>query len=814
MKSSIVTQKYSWKQANLKEYKMFDSENTVSLDQINQTENLFGNNALDFSNDYSLGGGQLLSQDLGYADFSNFAGESEPGIDSLASADNQDLLTGNTANNSLVGELQPDDSLLATEASAETITLPGVNDKISIEIDVSGIPHIKAQSDQDALFAQGYMHARDRLFQMEYARREASGTLAEVLGKDYLDSDIQSRTRGNNQLAETTYQNLNPETKEFVDAYTAGINNYLTNNPLPAEFKALGYQPEPWQATDVMLAAQVNGGDGGEFNHARLLELGLSQERIEELEPEREDSPTIIQPEDIPLSQSSTTSPTESVENTQLLTSSISEGEWVFPESAEPEYNSNNWVISGSKTTTGKPFLANDPHGDLNSPSQSYQTELESPNLDVVGISSPGIPGIIIGRNNDIAWGETSSQVDTDDYYLLEETKDGSGYMYQGKVKPYEITDETIQVKDSESVTIQVKETVYGPEVSDLYGLDQPVALKSVTLEPNNGLLEAIVGVNQASNWEEFKGSVESLKVPRSNFVYADVEGNIGYIAPGKYPIRQPGHTGEYPVSGTGEFDWQGFIPPEDVPQVYNPESGFIVTANNKITPDNYPYEINGEFDPGYRAERINELINSKDKLSLEDMQSIQLDQVSLLYRDLKPILEKTNPTSEQGKYWRDRLLTWDGNLSLNSQEATVFESWFTELTKLPASEVGQEYYSNPTFIIKSIQTGDPAIDHPGSQPGAYDEVAQAFEAGIERFGDSIPAWGDIHKASFEPLNPEQSEEALQVPYGGGNFTVNVSPYDEQNFIANTGARYRQIVDLSNPDNSLYINPSGQGSDP
>jgi penicillin G amidase len=803
---------------------MFDSESTVSLEQIDQTENVFGYDLGVESGTEETSAGGNLDPDVEEIDATNSSGESggETSGESNSSVDsaNQDSITGNSGDEPLVGEVQSEDSLLNSQAkeTKETLTLSGVNEEVTVDLDNSGIPHINAQTDEDAFFAQGYMHARDLLYQMEINRRQASGTLSEVAGEEALEGDIEARTKGYNQLGESAYQNLTSETKDIVDAYAAGINDYLNSNPnLPAEFE--GNKPELWDPVDVMVISQADeGGDGGETNNAALQEQGLSQERIEELNVEREDSPTIIQSEDAnQLSTAeeaeSTTKSTTETETTQL-SSSTSADESEFSELTEPEFNSNSWVISGSKTTTGKPILATDPHGELNSPSSAYQTSLESPNFDVVGTQTPGTPGILIGRNNDISWGVTSSGVDSEDFYTLEETEDGSGYIYQGKVQPYEIREETIKVKDGETVTIEVQESVYGPEVSDVLGVEQPVALKSVALEPGNGSIEATIGVNQASNWDEFTGSLESITTPNYNFVYGDVEGNIGSIAPGNYPIRQPGHTGDFPVAGTGESDWQGYIPKEDVPQEYNPESGYIVASNNKITPDNYPYEINGEFGSGYRAERITELINSKDKVSVEDMQDFQLDTESLLYRDLKPILEKIEPTSEQGKYWRDRLLAWDGELTLDSQEATVFESWYTELTRLGASEIEDEYYNNSAFIIEGIQSGDSAFDNPGSEPGTYDDVAQAFEASIKRFGEEIPAWGDVQKASFEPLNESQSAEPLQVPFNGGTETVNVSAYDEETFVTKFGARYRQIVDLNNPEDSLYVNPSGQSSDP
>ena len=794
---------------------MFDSENTVSLEQIEQTD-IFGYDlGADITTENNPAGGILYEvEEINPTDIS---GESDLELDNSFDANDRDTVTGSTDSEVLAG-VELEDSLIGDGAIAETLTLQGINGEAIVNIDTVRIPHIEAQTDADAFFAQGYMHARDRLLQMELGKRQASGTLSEIVGESALEDDIEARTLGYNQLGETAYQNLTPETKQLVDAYTAGINDYLSSNlELPPEFIELGYEPELWNSIDVMVINQagVRGDDGGEKNNFALEQQGLSRERIEQLNALREDSPTIIQPEDLDSQSLADESQSSAEVETTALFDSAPANESVFPELTEPEYNSNSWVVSGDLTTTGKPFLGNDGHSNFTAPSEFYQTSIKSPSFDTIGISSPGTPGISFGRNNNVAWGQTSTEVDIEDYYILEEAEDGSGYVHQGEVKPYEIREETIQVRDSEPVTIEVKETVYGPEVSDTLGIDRAVALSSVSLQPANGDLEAIVGANQASNGEELRQSAQSIVVPDGNFVYADTDGNIGYIAPGQYPIRRSGHTGEFAVPGTGEFDWQGFIPPEDVPQLHNPESGFIVTANNKITSDNYPYEINGEFAPGYRAERITELINSKDKLSFEDMQEFQLDTVSLLYRDLKPILEEIEPTSEQGMHWRDRLLAWDGELTLDSQEATVFESWYTKLNRLAASElVDKEYIDKPAFIIKGIQSGDPAFDSPGSEPGAYDDAAMAFEAGIARFDGAIPAWGDLQVASFEPLNEYSSEPPLQVPFNGGTATVNVSGYDRETFITTGGARVRQVFDLDNPENSLYINPSGQSSDP
>ena len=768
--------------------------NPTAIDETNNSANYFTENDVNSPQMIDLGANSMVMTEP-----TSLSEES----DAMMATDSN--LTGISDSTPVVG-VKTDDSLMADSSS----DLNDPTDKVAIERDEFGIPYIKAADLGDSIYGQGYVHAQDRLWQMEYRRRAATGTLAEVLGEDLVAQDTTIRTLGIKQVGETVYQSLSPESKQIVDRYTAGINAYLNTNPdLPSEFANLGYEPEVWQPTDVMAIVQlqkyaIGTTDGGESNRFDLLQQGISPERIDELLPEYgADDTTILKSENIDpanfsVSQPSTESVTQTAAIEQELTSGLAE---LFPDVEA----SNNWVVSGDRTTTGSPMLAFDPHLSLENPSAWYQAEIDSPELQAIGAGLPGTPGIQVGRNDDIAWGQTATQADTQDFYILEETEDGLGYIYQGEERPYETREEIIQVKDSEPVTIQVRESVYGPIVSDNLDVEQPVALKAVGLEPVNGFLEAFSGVSQAKNWDDFTSSLESIGSPNFNFVYADRAGNIGYIAPGNYPIRQPGHTGKYPIPGTGEFDWQGFIPKEEVPQLYNPESGYIVTANNKQVPNNYPYQINGNYAEPYRAERITELIESKEKLSLEDMQSIQLDRVTLLYRDFKPILEQLQPNSPQAQEWRDRLLNWDGNTLPDSQEASVFEAWYLELTKLPAEEVRRDW-DEPRFLLEAIQQGSPA--------GYNDEAALALDNALTRLGDEIPAWGDIHQASFEPVGGVQPESRLQVPIGGDGYTVNVSPVGTEDFDNSFGVSYRQIVDLANPKSSLYVNPPGQSDNP
>ncbi|MGK7894454.1 MAG: penicillin acylase family protein [Xenococcus sp. (in: cyanobacteria)] len=719
-----------------------------------------------------------------------------------------------------------------------SLDLPDLESDVKIIREPSGIIHIEADNDQDLFLALGLVHAHDRLWQMDFQRRTAGGRLSEILGETTLNQDIFQRSLGLYEAAESAYLNLEPETQEILASYTKGINNYLNLNlPLPLEFQLLDYEPEPWQTTDILALIKLqslglSSNLQSELLRSQLLAEGISFERIQTLFPPYEGDVTILNSEDIaqipnlPQNRISTLEVTDNpnvatqIEIGQKSLESILElSRSLFPYSDA----SNNWVVSGERTTTGKPFLANDPHLGLGIPSVWHAVHLESPNLEVIGASFPGIPGIAIGRNNQISWGVTNTQVDQQDLYALVKTIPGEAYLYQGESLPYEFRNETIEVRGGQDLVISVRESVYGPVISDALGIEQPLALRWISLDEEDDTLEAFLGINRAQNWEEFTKALESFGIASQNFVYADVEGNIGYIAPGKIPIRnlEAGHTGLLPVPGTGEFDWQGFIPFEQLPQVFNPEKGYIVTANNRIASDEYPYQLGFEWAEPYRAERIEDLLLSKEKLSLEDMQAIQLDQVSLLFRDFKPILANIKPILEdldlnlphnrKALKWLNRLLRWDGNLTTESRQATVFETWYNELTKLPAAEIGQEFLegffaqSVPRFLIKALTEGDSACG--GSELDCLTTAAEIFVDVVDSFGNQVPRWGEIHQTVFE--HPVLDLDR-QVPFGGDRYTVNVGTYDPETFLMDFGPSYRQIVDLDNLEDSLFVHPIGQ----
>lgn len=713
-----------------------------------------------------------------------------------------------------------------------SLKLPGLKDEVEILREPSGMVHIQAENEEDLFFSLGLVHTHDRLWQMDYLRRIASGTLAEVLGEDALAQDILTRTVGLYPAAESAYANLDPVVQQILETYTNGINTYIgLNLPRPLEFQILNYQPETWEPVDVIAMLKLQSfalsyNFQEELLRSELIAQGLPPERIETLFPTYEGDVTILKSEDL-ANIPSGVQIREEVEQvlpslgreltlssqSQSISTTLNSLNSLFASAAG---GSNNWVVSGDHTKTGKPFLANDSHGSLEIPSFWHFVHLESPELEVIGAGIAGLPAVISGHNNQIAWGTTNARVDVQDLYALVETE--NGYFYQGQELPYEIRPETIKVLGSEDLVIPVRETVIGPVISDALGINQPLALRWVSLGEQDQTIEAIINVNRAKNWTEFTDALRPAVAPSQNYVYADVEGNIGYLAPGLIPIRQPGHTGKLPVLGTGELDWKGFISFEQLPQSFNPERGYIISANNRIAPSEYPFVLGSDWAEPFRAERIEELILSKNKLSLKDMQAIQLDQLSLLFRDFKPVLEaikpilkETKPESRKALRWLNKLLSWDGELQPNSRRATIFETWYNELTKLVATEIGQNFLSGeqlervPRFLLQAFEQGDPICG--GSPSDCLGEAAAIFQEIVTNFGSHIPRWGDIHQANFEhPIFPFN----FQVPFGGDRYTVNKGVYDSDTFLAEVAPDNRQLFDLNNLNNSQFVVPPGQ----
>jgi penicillin amidase len=464
----------------------------------------------------------------------------------------------------------------------------------TVSFDGLGVPHIRAASQEDAVFLQGYTTAQDRLWQMEGLRRFAAGDLAEILGQAGLESDRDARRMRLRRIAEAAYVTLPAADRAAYAAYARGVNYFIAQHlgSLPLEFTLLGYQPRPWSVVDSMV---------------------ISLYMFRDL--------TTSWRDDI-------------VKRNMLAAGDRKKVEFLFPLGAGlgPQPGSNAWALAGSRTASGKPLLSNDMHLEYSLPGIWYMTHIEAPGLDVSGVALPGAPGVIVGHNQRIAWGITNLEFDAQDLYL-EKFDDRTGrYQYRGQVEQARAEREIIRVKGQAAVDLTVWVTRHGP-VFYAEGADR-MALRWVAAEP--GLFQyPILDIDRARNWTEFTGALARFPGPGSNFVYADVDGNIGYHAAGKLPIRR-GFAGDTPVDGaSGDFEWDGFIPFEQLPASFNPPSGLIVSANQSTFPADYPYPVNGQFAAPGRARQIRDLIAARPKWRAVDLLAVQKDVYSGLNKFL-----------------------------------------------------------------------------------------------------------------------------------------------------------------------------------
>jgi penicillin G amidase len=495
---------------------------------------------------------------------------------------------------------------------------------------------------------------------------------------------------------------------------------------------------------------------------------------------------------------------------------------------------SNNWVIGGTRTTTGKPLLANDPHLGASIPSIWYLAHISGGAFDAIGATLPGIPGIVIGHNQRIAWGVTNTGPDVQDLFL-ERINDRNEVEYKGAWEPMQIVQEVIKVKDRPDVTLQVRITRHGPLISDVDASAEPAAFRWPSLDNEDHTIEAFLGVNRAGTWDEFTGALASYHSPMQNFVYADVDGNIGYYAPGALPIRAKGD-GKAPVPGwSGEYDWSGYVPFDQLPHAYNPPQGYIATANNKVAPDSYPHIISNSWAAPYRATRIIELIEAKPQLSPDDIAAMQADVTSAQARQLLPYLLQAKSDDSNAKAAIDFLQGWDGTMRGDSPQAAVYEAWYQQIPKhIFADEVGDDLWENygrendmMSMIIPGLVAGSTnswCDDVRTPQPEDCRTIlGGALVAGLADMSayqgtDKFTAWrwDKVHHAQF-PHNPFDNVGPLRpifsrsIPNGGDDFTVNVAPiqFNSQYFQRHVPS-YRQIVDLSDLDASRFNHTVGQ----
>jgi len=608
---------------------------------------------------------------------------------------------------------------------------------------------------------------------------------------------------------------------------------------LPLEFAILGFKPAPWTPLDSLVWGKLmcwdlSGNWETELLRAELVDK-LGEEKVQELLPPYPDEGPFIIPSEVRSYAGLSTDILDEYARVEALLNWGGAG-----------IGSNNWVVDGTKTTTGRPLLADDPHLGLGIPSIWYEMGLHGGGLDVVGASFPGVPLIIIGHNQRIAWGVTNVRPDVQDLYIEKiHPANPYQYEYQGQWKDMEVIQEEIKVKGrDEPVVVEVRLTHHGPIINDVVESlkDSPrvLAFRWTALE-GGPLFQSVYMLNQARNWEEFREALRHWVVPAQNFVYADVEGNIGYQTPGNIPIRAKGQ-GLVPVPGwTGEYEWTGYIPFDELPSAYNPPTHFIATANNKVVPDDYPYFISYEWSAPYRARRIVQLLTTRDKLSIQDFRQIQADTYSIPGEKLVPYLLDLEPQGTLEEQAMEQLRAWDFRNEIDRPGAAIFEVFYLQLVENTfADELGEDlfedYLDRGEFHHMALerlmeQVNSPWFDdvNTAEVEGRDEIVRRSFQEAIaylsDRFGDTPSrwAWGQLHTMTFvhNPLGRsgiaplEMLFNRGPVPARGSGYTVDAASFDETEPFAMThGVSYRQIIDLSDWENSLFIHTTGQSGHP
>ena len=714
------------------------------------------------------------------------------------------------------------------------VVAKGITAPVEVVRDKEGVPHLFAKSDADGWFALGYVHAQDRLWQMEFQRRVGQGRLAEIMGEPAFENDKLMRTLGITHAAERMARNADPATRSAFESYAAGINAFLAAKPvLPVEFHVFGIDPEPWKPADSMgwllvMAWDLSGNWRTELARLRFMtRLGL--ERTGQIIPPYPGD------KDPPLPDFTSLYKPLAPAAKALLEISPS---------SEQAVGSNNWVVSGAFSETGKPLLANDPHLGLQTPSLWYLAHLSTPSGNVVGGTLPALPFVVLGRNDHLAWSMTTTNSDTQDLFVERiDPKDPQSYLTPGGSARFEVRREVIRVRGEER-TIDVRSTRHGPVLSDVSKplaaatpRDHVMALSWAALAEANAASRAGFSMSRAKNARDFVVAARDFHAPHQNIVYADREGRIGFTAPALVPVRRPDNEamGRVPVPGwLAKYDWQGFLPAEDLPARMDPKSGRIVTANHKIIDAGYKPFLSVDWAAPFRADRIDELLAAEPKHSLASFRRLQADTSSHLARELLPVATAARPATEEGRTARGLLVEWSGDMAVDSKAALAFSAWYRELTRLVyEDELGDSFRDSweqrGTFMI-AVMKGEGGfarwcddvrtkpVEDCGAMAGRAFDLAAA-ELGKRYGSPSEWRWGRAHVAAsdhrpfgFIPVAKLLFSTSPETP--GDSFTVNLGHFSLRDFdrpFANRhGPSLRAIYDLADLERSIFMQSTGQ----
>ena len=589
-------------------------------------------------------------------------------------------------------------------------TVSGLDAPVEIVRDAHAIPHIYAQSPRDGAFAMGYVHAQDRLWQLEMQRRIGQARLAEVVGEPGLKTDRFLRTLGVYRVAERNVEALSPQAQAIYAAYAAGVNAYLETRSglLPPEFLLLGHEPEPWRPADSLVWLKMMAWDLGDNFSDEMLRARLAGRldaaQLQDLWAQHPDDPLPA------LDARSPALDTVDIDFAALAAA--------VPAQSGSGFGSNGWALSGAHTDSGKPLLANDPHLRLEVPSVWYLAHVSTPEFEIVGATLPGLPFPLLGRTENFAWGFTNTGPDVQDLFVERiDPDDPARYLAPEGSLPFAVRTETIGVSGGEAVELTVRETRHGPVVSgvvdesgEFLEAGHVLAFAWTALDDDDRTGEALVQAAAATDWVGFTDALRNLAVPQQTIVFADRDGNIGMIAPGRVPIRAAGH-GHMPAPGwTGSHDWVGWVPHEALPRAYNPQSGRIVNANNRMVPLDYPHFLSDDWTPPYRAGRIEALLDATPRHDVESLAAIQQDLVSLAAERLLPVLlGLAEASDDDARSALAMLEAWDRRMGREQAEPLIYMAWLRELMHaLFADELG----ACVRGLLEHPARGDPPRAH------------------------------------------------------------------------------------------------------
>lgn len=745
-------------------------------------------------------------------------------------------------------------SLAATLPESQgSRVLAGVHSEVRIARDESGVPSITVDNDRDAFFAMGYVHAQDRLWQMERQRRMAQGKLAEVFGKSAVPVDIYMRTLGLYRNAELSVASLSEPGRQSLLAYAAGVNAWLSEgHPLPVEFRLLGIQPEHWRPADSLAVVKLFA-----LNLSGSFQQDLNRYLVAQNLPARQYE-TLFGRHESPPESSVAATPLRQAQMAALgEVSTEAETRWHV---GGKNIGSNAWVVAAKFSPNGLATIANDPHMGLDMPSLWYAVEIHGSRLRASGMGLVGLPLIMLGRNEHIAWGVTNMMADTMDLYFEEVNAEDSTLYRRGDAwKKFDSHVETIQVKADfpavlrealAPVKILVRRTDKGPVISDITGAsEQPLSLGWVGDSAQDTSYESFFQLNYAGDSRAVGAAMQSLVSPALNLLYIDDQQNIGYLGVGKIPLRGRGQ-GMTPVPAWDESaGWRGFIPSDQMPQIYNPESGYIVSANNRMMAADYPYFVSGDFAQPERAQRIEQLVQEKiasgQPLSIEDHGVFQMDTLDLEAKAMLSELTAVKPDDDETARMLEYLRKWDGNASSESIGATIFYSSMRHLRSDLLSEKLKGFWGNvrmqrrmnqivADMELKSVRQAlhDTEFDwcdrrdtpeHESCETIKLEALSAAARELTRLLGPDMDDWhwGSAHKAIFRhtPFSDVKGLDFLferRAPAAGSPNTVNLSGFsysEKDGYVQTTGPAFRQIMQLgsaSQPAQRWMMNSTGQ----